>query len=163
MDFDTTLSVGVSLSVLIGGLWAVLRYIMGNFTKPLADELKRFSETLTKTNTVLERLDIRQQESDKQVAIIQQTISALHRRLDEQKVLFDSEDNRIIELQTDFLNRMASVEKALETLSYRIDGVDDRLNLFVNFCSNHHKGDMDNHIRLAVSSPNFHVERGDKK
>lgn len=163
MDFDTTLSVGVSLSVLIGGLYAVLRYIMGNFTKPLADELKRFSETLTKTNTVLERLDIRQQESDKQVAIIQQTISAIHQRLDEQKGLFDSEDSRIIELQTDFLNRMATVEKALETLSYRIDGVDGRLSLFVNFCSNEHKGDMDNHVKFAIGSPNYHTERGDKK
>lgn len=163
MSIETMLTIGVSVSALIGAAYGLLHYIIGNFTKPLADELKRFSDTLTKTNAVLERLDIRQQQADKQVAIIQQTVADLHSRLDEQKDMFDSEDNRIIELQTDFISRMASVEKAIETLSYRIDGVDDRLNIFVNFCSNQHKGDIDNHIRLAVSSPNFHVERGDKK
>ena len=93
MGIETILSIGVSITIICGAIWALFQHLIkselkerdeasGRMSTRMNETLSRLDKTLDKLSSIVDRLDDRQHRTEQELAIIKTSMDAMHERQD---------------------------------------------------------------------------------
>ena len=92
MEASSLLEIGVSITIIIGAAWGLLRFLISNEVRPraeaekrLADMLNRLEKSIDKLSVIVDKVGDRQQETERRLAVAEQSLKRAHKRIDEMR------------------------------------------------------------------------------
>ncbi len=68
---------------IVKSAWGLLRYTVENIVTPLSNNIKQLQETTKELKDLVDTLRNKQQEFEHRLTVVEQTIAALHSRIEE--------------------------------------------------------------------------------
>lgn len=132
------MSVAVGILGILGSVFVVLKYIIGNVTQPLNTAITQLNNVIIRLDETIKSIDARQHEIEKRLAIVENVVQTLHRRLDEFEMQLNNHETDWQEWVRAHEARIGGLYETINNMKGMIKSINGRIGMFATFYSHGH-------------------------